>query len=96
MNCRVGTILKGTVERIAHFGIFVRLLDGSVGFVDLVNIPRDATGTRKFPELGSLFEFVVIGLDGEDVRLSQLAEDLENAKSGKLPNSRFGPFKPRH
>ncbi len=60
----VGTAAKGTVERVARFGVFVALGEGVTGLlpVTLSGIPRESSLLRKFP-VGAPVEAEVIEVD---------------------------------
>ena len=67
----VGTVAKGTVERVARFGVFVALAEGVTALlpVTLSGVPREMSLLRKFPT-GAPVEAEVIEVDARRRRIT--------------------------
>jgi small subunit ribosomal protein S1 len=69
----VGAVLKGTVERIESFGVFVRIGPGQVGLIPNVEMgtPRGTDHRKQFPP-GSEIKVAVLAIEegGRRIRLS--------------------------
>jgi small subunit ribosomal protein S1 len=72
-NVEVGSVLKGTIERLESFGVFVRLGPGQTGLIPLAELgaPRGADLRKTFP-VGTEVKVLVLAVEegGRRIRLS--------------------------
>ncbi len=77
-----GARIQGKVDRVESYGVFVFLEPGRVGLVhgEETGFDRGADLRKEFP-VGSPIEVVVLGIDGERIRLSRKAVFEANEKA---------------
>ncbi|MGI5830779.1 MAG: S1 RNA-binding domain-containing protein [Bradymonadia bacterium] len=92
----VGTPLTGIVERIADFGIFVKIEPGLVALLPLSEIGAQTQELRR-ANVGDTVEAHVIAVDTERLRLtlSTKAEGEESPAPSKKPARRYNDDAPR-
>jgi len=74
----VGTAAKGTVERVARFGVFVNLAEGVTALlpVTLSGVPREMSLLRKFPTGAPVeAEVIEIAIKRRRITLSRTGSD---------------------
>ena len=66
----VGTVVKGKVDRITQFGVFLKLEDDISGLIHLSEFSdEDAKDPHKLVKLGQMLEAKIIAIDPEDHRI---------------------------
>lgn len=79
-----GDIVKGTVSRIAKFGAFVQLEDGSEGFIHISQISHEyVRNVEDFLHVGDQLELQVLGRK-DDGKLDLSLKSLEEKASKRV------------
>lgn len=74
----VGSVVKGTVDRITQFGVFVKLEDEISGLVHLSEMSGEAVKEpQKLVKIGQIIEAKIIALDPEDHRIGLSIKALQ-------------------
>ena len=71
----------GVVVGVEPFGVFVRLDDGRSALLEVVNFEQDGPmELADYPKVGTRLSAVIVGMAGEQPRLSMRPNDMENAR----------------
>lgn len=77
-NYKVGTLVKGSVDRITQFGVFVKLADDISGLVHLSELSSaPVKDPHKFVRVGQEVEAQIIAIDPQDHRIGLSMKVLE-------------------
>ncbi len=80
-NYAPGTVVKGKIQKIADYGIFLRLEDGIYGLIHISNLPsrQNAGPPSEFYRPGDEIQAVILNTDPERRRISLGMKQLEKS-----------------
>lgn len=91
---KVGTIVKGKIDRITQFGVFIKLEDDISGLIHLSELSGDpAKDPNEVVKIGQIIEAKIITIDPDDHRIGLSLKALNESGEGAEMKSKSEPKK---
>lgn len=79
----IGTVVKGRVDRVTQFGVFVKLEDDISGLIHLSELSHEPVkDAHKFVKIGEDIDVKIIAIDPDDHRIGLSIKALQEPPAG--------------